>query len=455
MALCGASKQHLAALSHRTTRLLREGPRYPTHPHSSYSAGHTPVAQWTTVALRRVDSDSPPSGSAGQSLAGRLGDVSVAELLAYCRNRSFTGTLFIKPPDAERHKLHFERGLLSHAAGPWQSLELYQAVLGQMLPPEHIELASNFAEHAKVSLVDAADRLSLLPPSSIAASREALVGAGLQQLCQASEESRFAFVHRAQPPNDGIAVEPPLDTLNLIVACTLTERRPKAWREVSRFANTKLRIEAQNRAVLLGILEGPARAIVNQLVHTPQSAQALAELGLVSRDQIVASVYTLWLTHHIVSSVGGWPGLEAAGISSANASGTHRVDLSGSGTAPPPVARSGPPSSIPSPATIYERERAMEKKVLDAWLTAQTNPERAERASTFARKAISVFPRNPRIRLYAARLYQQTNRAHAAIEEFEHVLRLDAKNEDARTELDQLRRTLLPPPKGPTTKGRG
>ncbi len=87
----------------------------------------------------------------------------------------------------------------------------------------------------------------------------------------------------------------------------------------------------------------------------------------------------------------------------------------------------------------------MEKRVVEAWMTSESDPSRTERAAEFARKAASVYPRNARIQFFAARLEAQTNRLGSAIRRFEQVLELEPGNDDARRELNRVRETMLPP----------
>jgi tetratricopeptide (TPR) repeat protein len=390
------------------------------------------------------------------------------------------GTLYVKPPGLDRTRLRFQRGFLASAAGHWLSPQATRAVLSRVLPEAQLRLAEQHAVYYGVPLDESVERLSLLPPPSVAASRQSLMWEGIESLCELlPDDTRFAIV---EEQDDGArATEPPLDTLGLIVGCAARDPRFRAADAVAAFADVSLGVTSRARDTLLASLEGAARAVVSQLAIERQSFRELERLELMSRRQLAASVYALWLTHALDAAVLPWPGL-GGGETVAGASGTHRVALpadrfapsgplstmppsrvgpASKSSAPPSVgpqsardgrqaSRSMTPSRVPNEplsrtngarlpsmvsADVYARERAAEKKVLDALMAADLDPNRAEKTSQFARKTASVFPRNPRIRLYAARAHLLAAHTAEAIVQFEEALRLDPNNEDAKVEL--------------------
>jgi cytochrome c-type biogenesis protein CcmH/NrfG len=110
----------------------------------------------------------------------------------------------------------------------------------------------------------------------------------------------------------------------------------------------------------------------------------------------------------------------------------------------------GPPSAQlasrkTTSAEAGARQAAMERRVVEAWMASESDPDRTERAADFARKAASVYPRNARIQFFAARLDARTDRLGSAVKRFEQVLELEPGNEDARRELTRAREMALPP----------
>ncbi|HEX6767547.1 MAG TPA: tetratricopeptide repeat protein, partial [Polyangiaceae bacterium] len=84
------------------------------------------------------------------------------------------------------------------------------------------------------------------------------------------------------------------------------------------------------------------------------------------------------------------------------------------------------------------KEHAMELKVEEAWMRAETDPSRAQQITSVVVKAISVFPKNPRLRYYLARLHIQASRVDEAVKELERVLELDPTDAQAESELARL-----------------
>lgn len=86
----------------------------------------------------------------------------------------------------------------------------------------------------------------------------------------------------------------------------------------------------------------------------------------------------------------------------------------------------------------------MEQRVEEAWMLAEADPTRAERIGSVVLKAVSVFPRNPRLRYYLARVHVKANRLLEAVKELETVLALDPSDVDAVNELARLREIVEP-----------
>ena len=63
----------------------------------------------------------------------------------------------------------------------------------------------------------------------------------------------------------------------------------------------------------------------------------------------------------------------------------------------------------------------------------------AQQISGIVNKAIAVFPKNPRLHYYLARLHIQANRMEEAMKELERVLELDPSDAQAESDLAGLR----------------
>ena len=94
---------------------------------------------------------------------------------------------------------------------------------------------------------------------------------------------------------------------------------------------------------------------------------------------------------------------------------------------------------------VGAKEYAMELKVEEAWMRAEADPGRAQQISGIVNKAIGVFPRNPRLHYYLARLHIQANRVDEAVKELERVLELDPRDSQAESDLAGLRARLGDP----------
>ena len=60
-------------------------------------------------------------------------------------------------------------------------------------------------------------------------------------------------------------------------------------------------------------------------------------------------------------------------------------------------------------------------------------------------KAISVFPKNPRLRYFLARLHIQANRLEEAERELERVLELDPTDTESAAELERVKARRVAP----------
>lgn len=87
----------------------------------------------------------------------------------------------------------------------------------------------------------------------------------------------------------------------------------------------------------------------------------------------------------------------------------------------------------------------MEKRVVDAWVLAESDPSLTEKAARFAHKATSIYPRNARIQFFTARLDAQCGRHREAARRLELALQIEPEYDDARRELNQLRQSMNTP----------
>jgi Flp pilus assembly protein TadD len=91
------------------------------------------------------------------------------------------------------------------------------------------------------------------------------------------------------------------------------------------------------------------------------------------------------------------------------------------------------------------KEAAMERKVEEAWATAEADPSRAQQITSIVVKAVSVFPKNPRLRYFLARLHIQANRLDEAVHELTLALELDPADPIIAGELTKLRASIAAP----------
>ena len=83
----------------------------------------------------------------------------------------------------------------------------------------------------------------------------------------------------------------------------------------------------------------------------------------------------------------------------------------------------------------------MELKVEEAWLTAEADPSRAQQITSIVLKAVAVFPRNPRLHYFLARLHIQANRLDEAMKTLTTAAELDPNDPEIAAELTKLRAT--------------
>ena len=394
------------------------------------------------------------------SREGRLADTSVPELLARAYREALTGALMLVPVDAPASTVRFVEGSVVDAGGPWRTPELEWGALGRLLPEDSLEFAARHAEEYGVDPFSAVQRLALLPDESVAAARQALAVLGVGKLCELVGDARYAFVAptAGMDPRSGAssAVEP----LGLLVACFLVgSQGERAARSLAPFEHATLTIDAERARGLLPTLHGPVRAVLDCLVLTPLSVQALRERALVSSDELVACVCALWITR--VIGVRGHSGSQTfpAVRPPSGSPSVSQAPRSGTSQAPGPKVSPTPAAGVPAVLSSSlpprrdsgfvravhgalesgVKEHAMELKVEEAWMRAEADPARAHQITAIVTKAVSVFPKNARMHYYLARLHQQANRVAEAVQELELVLSLDPNDKQAESELSELK----------------
>jgi hypothetical protein len=364
------------------------------------------------------------------------------------------------PIDAPASTVRFLDGSVVDTGGPWRRAELEWSALGRLLPDDSLEFAARHAEGYGVDPFNAVQRLGLLPDEGIAAARQSLIVLGVQKLCELVGDVRYAFVAPTPGPDLRSEATGALEPLGLIMTCFLVRPQwERAARSIAPFEHATLTIDAERAKSLLPKLHGPVRAVLECLVSAPGSVQSLRDRGLVSSDELVASVCALWITRVVsLRGHGGSQTFPAVRPSS----GAPRAAPAGSSVPPgfQPSIASKPPS-IPSITTSLPprrdsgfvravhgaldsgaKEHAMELKVEEAWMRAEADPARAQQITAVVSKAVTVFPKNPRMHYYLARLHIQANRVQEAVQELEIVLSLDPNDKHAESELSALKARL-------------
>jgi hypothetical protein len=421
---------------------------------------------------------------------GLLAETAVAELLAEAYNFAFTGTLTFELGPEPVTTLWLANGSVRDASGSWRTVELERESLSGLLPPDLIELAEQHAGQYSVGLMAAVERLKLLPPNGLAAAREACVVRGVRAASELPGSARYTFAPGPDELSAAGLPESALEPVNLIVVSLLADpRRERAELCVSAFADGELSIDSIGARSLLATLSGPVRPLVEQLTRAPRSVQELRERLPNNSDSLTASIYALWLTHHLrvrardavmpkqhsisssppesstsglrpahslrppsgsgapprASSSSPWAPTASGAPPRASSTSSLRVPT-GSGAPPTPPVPAFPSFPPAAAAARQERvkERILEDKAVEAWSLFQADPASLDRVAAFIRKASAVFPRNTRMRLFSGCLYEHQGRTNDAIAEFERVLAEDPRHADAQRELRRLRGSLSP-----------
>jgi hypothetical protein len=271
------------------------------------------------------------------------------------------------------------------------------------LPDETLAFVERHAEQYQVDLFSAVAQLALLPHDSLRAAREAFVLRGVEKLAKLRGTSKYRFRPGAERLKGSDEIEPPVPLWNLVIAAALGDGRELARPLIQGIQTHVLTVSSDGRFKLS--LTGPTRAVVEALGRQPRSMLELERLDLVPKATLWAIVYALWSTGHCLA------------------------------VRPSQV----PPSEPPPPGSTREhQERALEDKVLEAWVLAETDQRRLDSASAFAVKAVAMFPRNARLQYYSACLHQRAQRLEEAKSGFSRALSLDPNYADARRELAKL-----------------
>jgi hypothetical protein len=312
-----------------------------------------------------------------------------------------------------------------------------------------LEFAKQHASDYGVTPFAAVERLVLLPPESLSSALQALTALGVETLAELSGDVRYAFVAPTEA-DEGSGVE--LEPLGLLATCFLLEsQRERAARSIAPFEFAVFSPETDRYRRVLPTLNGPVRAVLESLVRSPGSVQSLRERHLLPSAELVAALCALWITREVVVQSHGTPSIPpprprseppSASVPPPSASipprKTTPLFVPAASMAPPRkdsgFVRAEPHATAPDP-----KEHAMVLKVEEAWTRAQVDPSRAQQISSVVHKAIAVFPKNPRLHYYLARLHVQANRVEEAMTELERVIELDPTDERSALELAELR----------------
>ncbi|HEY6726830.1 MAG TPA: hypothetical protein VI197_22510 [Polyangiaceae bacterium] len=271
------------------------------------------------------------------------------------------------------------------------------------LPDETLSFVDRHAVQYRLDPFGAVARLALLPPESLRAAREAFVQRGVERLARLSGTSKCRFRPGGERLKGFEELEPPVPLWNLVTAAALADPRELGKPLMQAIQAQLLTVSSDAR--FKASLTGPARALVDAIARQPRSVLELERLDLAPKATLRAIVYAFWSTGHFVA-----------------------------------VRPSQAPSSEPlaSGSAREQQERALEDKVLEAWVVAEADQRRVEKASAFAVKAASIFPRNARLQYYSACLHQRAQRFEEAQNGFARALQLDPNYADARRELAKL-----------------
>lgn len=339
-----------------------------------------------------------------------LADVSVAELLAGAYQQAFSGSLIFEDDRGSLSAIRCQDGEVVQVTGHSYSAALARGALAMFLPDETLSFVDRHAATYHLDPFSAVAQLALLPPESLRAAREAFVQRGVEKLARLGGSSKCRFRPGSERLKGFEELDPPMPLWNLVVAAALADHRELAAPLMQSIRTQLLTVSSDAR--FKTSLTGPARALVEALARQPRSVLDLERLDLAPRVTLRGIVYALWSTGH----------LSAARSSQAP-------------TSDPPAAGSA----------REHQERALEDKVLEAWVLAEADQRRVERASAFAVKAVSIFPRNARIQYYSACLHQRAQRFEEAKAGFARALQLDPSYADARRELAKFQSLLDAP----------
>jgi hypothetical protein len=370
---------------------------------------------------------------------GRLANTSVPELLARAYRVEFSGTLMLEPADSAPSSVRFVAGTVVEASGPFKTSEHEWEVLGQLLPPDTLEFAVRHAGEYGLEPFAAVERLMLLPSESLVSARQALTVRGVQAMCGLTGDVRYAFVAPAGSPSEtGMTLEP----LALLMACFLVDpHRERAARSIATFEHAKLTAPADRARRVLATLHGPLRTVLEAIMLSPINMHSLRERHILPSDELVAAVCALWITRvaQVPPPSSGSMRAPAQAAPASARSGTLPPFSPPTTSMLPPRRDSGFQRAVEDPSTAAAKETAMERKVEEAWMTAEADPSRAQQISTIVVKAIGVFPRNPRLRYFLARLHIQAHRLEEAMKELQCALELDPGDQSVAAELEKLR----------------
>jgi len=246
-----------------------------------------------------------------------------------------------------------------------------------------------------------------LPPQTLRAALEACALRGIEKLSRLPLSSQYRWRPGSERLKGTPNLDPALKPWNLVIAAALADARSPAQRALSRYLDHVLILEQEAVQELRATLMGPARGVVEGIARHSRTLPELEALELVPKQKLYAAAYALWLTGHLVF-----------------------VRRS---TRPPAKGR-------PHTSSGSFEEQALEAKVVEAWMLAEADQSRVERASSFVSRAVSVFPHNARLRYFSACLHQRARRFDQARAEFTKALHLDPAYTDARRELDKLGR---------------
>lgn len=327
---------------------------------------------------------------------------SVAELLANAYKDAFVGSVIVEGHSGKLSALRLQDGDVVQASGAAFSSSLVRGALGMFLPPESLAFVEQHAATYQIDCFAAVAQLALLPPESLRAAREAVVVRGVENLARATSTH---YRHRPGTGRlkDAVDLEPPLPTWTLVLAAAQANEQSHDAALLERLSTQPLTVAREAR--FKSSLTGPARAVVEALTREPRTLRALEELDLLPRAKLRSIVQAFWLTGHIMA------------------------------VARP--SRPVPSDSCPPSAREFQ-ERALEDKVLEAWVLAEADQSRVEKASSFAVKAALAFPRNAKLQYYSACLHQRAQRPEEAKAAFSRVLQLDPHYDEARRELAKL-----------------